>query len=384
MRVALTILTGIAAVCRLEALEPPRVFQVSTGAAPAALEVDPTRGTLYALGEQGLVTAVVETTRRRTLFAVSPNARDLAVDSGSGKVYVSGGPLPIESGHGGRITALDPSSGESIVAFVQLPGALAVNSTTHRVYVTKPSLIPHTGIGSNSVVVLDGATLAGHEIRITAARSWALGLDEPHDRVYVATATDTFFTPAPVTVIDGATERMADIELGCWSNDVAVDAARSRAWFRCFSEPAVFLVDGDPLAGTARVLVFPLGEMPIRLAVNPTTGRLYVALEDRAAVLEIDADRRILEEIAVGAPANGLAVNSSTNTIFATHPLAGTVTLIDGDSHELLEVYVGAGSGDVVVDAARDIAWVATTTGVTGLYGPTAPCLHCPRVVERP
>src|SRR5262249_35875822 len=132
------------------------------------------------------------------------------------------------------------------------------------------------------------------------------------------------------------------------------------------------------------VLAFPILGLPTRLAVNPANGRLYVAVYEQPLVLEIDPDKREVREISIPGEASDLAVNPKTNVIYATHSSAGTVTLIDGESDDLLEVCVGMGSGRLALDAERDISWIATGTGVAGLYGPAAPCLHCTHVVERP
>ena len=376
------VLTLFAAV-DLCALEPPRVITVSTAAVPAGLAVDPARGVVYTADSDGLVIAIDEITRRATHFVISVNPVELAVDTLSGTVYVLGGPTPFAI-YDPPVTSLDPTSGASMMNSVLQPGSIAVNSTAHRVYVTRPYNVLHSGFGSYSLTVLDGLTLADHDVRITAARSTAVGVDELHDRVYAATGSDFSYSPSPVAVIDGTTEQTADVELGCQSIDVVVDAARSRAWFRCVATRSVYLVEGDPLAHTGRVIDFPIDGEPAHLAVNPTTGRLYVALQGRAVIAEIDADGRRIEEISIAEPAKKLAVNPVTNVIYAVLGSASKVTLVDGKSHEVVAMPVGEGASDIVVDVARDIAWIATSTGLTGLYGPTAPCLHCTRVVERP
>src|SRR5262245_6033902 len=121
-RALLALAIAMTATVPLPALQPPRIYSVSTGEPPIDLGVDLTRGTIYVLGQQGLVTAGDETARRKSEFTITPNALYLAIDSISSLVYVSGGNLPLEGEFGGRVTALDPASGEAIIGGVWLPG----------------------------------------------------------------------------------------------------------------------------------------------------------------------------------------------------------------------------------------------------------------------
>jgi DNA-binding beta-propeller fold protein YncE len=376
-------LVGIAVAARLLAVEPPaRIFELATDSAPLALAANPTTGKVFSLDTGQLLTVIDEVTRRRSLLAVAPGSGAIAADSETGWVYVTG--IGNFYPYTGQMTALDPTTGDSTVVEALYLGSPSVNSITNRVYVTMPDFARYPfGTGFHTIAVFDGATLARHDVTITGPRSQALAVDELHDRIYVATLTDSSLSPTPLTVVNGQTEQTTDVSIGCQSSNVVADPSRSRAWVGCYDSPKIIMVEGDALAAE-----FPLDGTPKYIAVNPTTGRLYVALDYHDSLIEIDPDAGPnpgkTRQILLPEPATGLAVNPQTNTIYAIHASASTVTLVDGDSHDSIEVEVGSGASAVVVDATRDITWIATAVGVTGLYGPTAPCSRCTRDVYRP
>lgn len=286
---------------RLEAAQPDvRVFRLAGGTSPLALSLNPVNGVLFALESGGRLSMVDELTLQRTVFTVPSDSFAIATDIVSGKVYVAS--IDYAAAAWGEMTALNPVNGDRASVPVAFLGFPTVNSTTHRVYATMPYYPYHTGVGLNGILSFDGATLAHHEVSVTGPRTHAIAVDEIHDRVYVVSWPDTIFGPGPLTIVDGATETTKHVPIGCLPSTVVVDSGRRRGWVGCTDTASVLMIDGDNLTAT-----FAVGGSPTYLAVDPTTGRLYVALEGQARLVEIDPDATpvpgALRDISLGEPA---------------------------------------------------------------------------------
>ena len=84
-------------------------------------------------------------------------------------------------------------------------------------------------------------------------------------------------------------------------------------------------------------------------AVNPVTGKIYVADSGSASVTVIDGTTYGTATVAVGTAPSALAVNPVTNKIYvANNDSAGSVTVIDGTTNRTTLVAAGSSphSGD--------------------------------------
>ena len=323
-RLVLTFLVVLLGVDRLAAVEPPgRIVNMETGSAPIALALNPTTGQLFVLLPEGQLMVIDEVTRQTSAIVLPTNSFALAVDSSANHLYASsfaegytGDPL------GGGLTVVDLTTGLTDFAVDSDLGVPVVNSSTHRVYVTRPSYVSHTGLGWHDVAVYEGVTLAKHGIRISGSRTVALAVDESDNRIYVAALGDATEQSDALTIVDGATEQPVDVEAGCptgfpgasGTNNVAVDSKAHRVWVTCLADPRMLMVNADSL----EVSAYPLEGVPTLFAVNPASHKLYVALDGLSTLTEIDPASSTVREISMP-PVSGLAVNPRTNTIYAAH-----------------------------------------------------------------
>jgi DNA-binding beta-propeller fold protein YncE len=371
----------MAVATRLESAQPDvRVFQLAGGTSPLDLGLNAVNGQLFALESGGRLSIIDEFTRHRTVFTVPTDSFAITVDIVTGKVYVTS--IDPAAAASGQMTAINPANGERTTVPAAFLGFPTVNSTTNRLYATMPYYPYHSGVGLNGILSFDGATLAHHEVSVTGPRTHAIAVDEIHDLVYVVSWPDTIFGPGPLSIVDGATETTRDVPIGCLPSTVVVDSARSRGWVGCTDTASVLMIDGDGLTAT-----FAVGGSPTYLAVDPATGRVYAALDGQPGLVEIDPDAPpvpgALRHIPLSEPAAGLGLDTERGAIYASQATAGIVVRVDGATYEQIEISVGVGAAELVVDSTRNIVWVGTSAGVTGIYGAGAPCFRCTRTVQR-
>jgi YVTN family beta-propeller protein len=239
-------------------------------------------------------------------------------------------------------------------------------------------------VGSHHVTVLDGDSQETHSI--TTGSNPIVAVDEVHNRIYAVNLGDTFSISNTVTVIDGANEKTQNLVVGSQPAGIAVDPSRNRAWVTNLGgvdPPGVSVIEKS-----AHFAVFHIAldhhSIPLEVAINPTTNKVFVALRESPRLIEIDGSTFEQRSIPIGvAPASRIAVDHVHNTIYALQGSAETLTVINGESFETQTVPVGRDPIDVVVDADRDTAYVSNSGDgtITVVEGAEAPCFRCPRVV---
>lgn len=361
-----------------------RAINVSLGSTPDAIALNPiTHQVIVSTPLTNSLVEIDEITRRRitiplpsTPFTISPGSHFAAGDPTRNRAFLS----TLDAANG-RVYVVDLDSGDTQTVTIGFPGRPVVNTTTDKVYLTQPFYVPHSGIGFSGIVVIDGATLEWHRIG-SGIRPVSIAIDEVRNRIYAANAGDTNTESRILTVIDGGSEKSMSVSVGLEPLDVAVDPIANLVFVANFGSRSVSIVDGSNLEVTS----VAIPDNPQHLAANPSTGKLYVATLSAAAVLELDEVTHQVTEIPVGSPVGPIAVDPVSNTIYATHFANGsgsTISVIDGATHATEEFSAGFLPEEVVVDPGLDSAWVGNfgDMTVTGIYGPHAPCYHCPRIV---
>ncbi|HMJ05920.1 MAG TPA: hypothetical protein VK474_06655, partial [Chthoniobacterales bacterium] len=160
-----------------------------------------------------------------TSFPTFNSVTGLAVNPVTGKIYVSGRP------NGGKVQIFDGTnfSSRGIVDAGAVPGPMAVNTATNKIYVA------NTGAGSvdNSVTVINGATDA---IETTLSNTSAnngdavsdVAVDPTTNTIYVADNSNGFDATGRITIFNGASNSFQQqIEVGRYPSGLAFNS-RSR------------------------------------------------------------------------------------------------------------------------------------------------------------
>ncbi|HEX5505612.1 MAG TPA: choice-of-anchor D domain-containing protein [Thermomicrobiales bacterium] len=271
------------------------------------------------------------------------------------------------------LTALGGRAAPAVVATIPVgaePFAIAVNPTTNRIYVPNVSI---TGPGGSVISVIDGATntVVATISLGTSSQPQGVAVNPTTNRVYT-TYYDSGTNSTIVVVIDGATNTVtttipingASACCGLNPFDVAVDPTTNRVYVAVQGgSPGVAVIDGAANTVTTTV---PLPGPAVSVAVNLATNRVYATYQ---AVPTPPA-----------VPTLALAViDGGTNTVVTSVPLPGTSSFAYGVAVNPImnRVYVtsattagpGASGNLIVLDGGSNaiIATVPLTTDPIGV-----------------
>ncbi len=106
-------------------------------------------------------------------------------------------------------------------------------------------------------------------------------------------------------------------------------------------------------AAVTTLTLEPDGSQPVALAVNPSSGRIYVANAGSDNVSVIDgASSAVIATIAVGSSPRGIAVDAEANRVYVANSGSNEVTVINGESHEVVATHpVGKEPWGIAVDS---------------------------------
>jgi YVTN family beta-propeller protein len=121
---------------------------------------------------------------------------------------------------------------------------------------------------------------------------------------------------------------------------VAVDPSRDLIYVPTgyFFGAGVEVVDGDRNSPTFNNVLahipLPTDSVPLEIAMNPNSNRVYIGDDNSSRVLVIDGSTNtLMAAIPVGPHPRGLAVNSATNRIYVDVPDTNSVVVINGDTN---------------------------------------------------
>ncbi len=299
---------------------------VTTGLTPIALAVNPVTNQIYVANrgcvgfqifchDGGDVTVIDGATNGATQVGDSnaSNPESIAVNPVTNSVYVAN--------HSGSVTVIDGAS-NSITRTIANPGAanlaggaMAVNSTTNKIYVTfglSNQIVTPNPVPPGNVAVIDGVSNVATLIQDpNAVAPVAVAVNPVTNKIYVANrGNSSLSNNGNITVIDGTTNATTTI--------------------------------ADPGA---------IG--PTAVAVNTATNKIYVANKDDAA-MDQDGGVTVIDG-ATNAVVNvkdpnavalhGVAVDETANKVYvanggsgAMSANTGNVTVIDGASNTTITV----------------------------------------------
>ncbi len=252
--------------------------------------------------ESGDVAVIDGTSNATAVVHVGGTVQAVAVDPSNGKAYVT------SSSRTG--TVIDgTSNATATVAVGQVWGAPAVNPVTNKIYVGTDA----------GVVAIDGATNATATVH--AAAGATLAVDPAANRIYASGG-------GGLTVIDATTNgTIADIPLGHdGGGSLAVNAKTHKVYVLDVNYPnpgSVTVVDGTTLATTA----VAVGRSPTEIVVDESANAAYVLDLDSSDVVRIDGANQATAFSLPGALPL-IAVNPATGKLYvaAGGPKAGRVS----------------------------------------------------------
>ncbi len=250
---------------------------------------------------------------------------------------------------------LDQNRVDRAVTIGPDPHNLVVDEDAGRVYVTL-----HGGTSTlrgDAVAVLDA--LEG-----TVLAQWPTGpfpaqidFDAKLGRLYVVNEGDS--TVSLLDTADGATVHR--VKMPGQATDVAASPASGRAYVTTWISGGLVVVDGRGGDILAQV---PAGQMPLRVAVNPRTERVYAADgtapgADRGYLWTIDGRSGAAASRPFGALPLGVTADAEADEVLVTDARLGTLAVLDGSGQELRWLgAVGAAPHSIVVSRALGRAYV--------------------------
>jgi YVTN family beta-propeller protein len=125
--------------------------------------------------------------------------------------------------------------------------------------------------------------------------------------------------------------------------------------------------------GQTLVTTVTVGANPVAVAVNTTTGKVYVANQDSNTVTVIDGATNNPVNVPTGAGPAAVAVNPLTNSIYVANGDAGTLTVIDGATNHTSTITAGSGAGAIAINLSTNMVYVANGAAntVTAIDGAT-------------
>ena len=117
---------------------------------------------------------------------------------------------------------------------------------------------------------------------------------------------------------------------------------------------------GQSISASITPTTVTVGTNPQGVAVNPVTGKTYVANYNSGWVTVFGGPVGSYNIYSVGAHPDAVAVDPATNKIYVTNDSStGTVSVIDGSTNAVTSVSVGANPGALAVDPVTNKIYVA-------------------------
>lgn len=198
----------------------------------------------------------------------------VAINEDTGHVYVA-------DWRDGTVTVLDANG--NVLDTINLPTrptAVAVNTTTNKIYVATNECPTCFDPVSNNIIVIDGAT---NQVVTTitdpnAADPSSVAVNPISDTIYVTNGQSN-----NLTVIDGASDSVsATLSAGLSPSSVAVDPQTNLIYIansgnHDFNQHGTVTVINGTTNATTTTLTDSNMPYPFRIAVNSTTNKIYVA-----------------------------------------------------------------------------------------------------------
>jgi YVTN family beta-propeller protein len=239
------------------------------------------------------------------------------------------------------------------------PGAIAVNSTTNKVYVANTGAT--TGLPA-TVSVIDGSTNTVTATVTVGAYPVAVAVSEALNQIYVANRTSN-----TVTIIDGTTNATTTVPVGSLPVSVTVNTANQDVYVANTGNNTVSIISGTGVSHTIAT-----SPNPGAVAVDPVSNRVYVGNVNWATtgttITAVGGDTYTSASVPVNVNPTAIVANPKTNLVYVVNSASHNVSVIDGSNPNLpiigtLATPAGYTPVAVVANPLNSKIYVASTTG---------------------
>jgi YVTN family beta-propeller protein len=125
---------------------------------------------------------------------------------------------------------------------------------------------------------------------------------------------------------------IADIKVGKIPVDIAVNPTTNKVYVANRDSNTLSVIDGKTNSNATKNI--QVGAKPIRIAVNPTTNKIYVANYGDGTVSVIDGNTNsVIANLTIGGRLFAVAVNPNTNKVYVANDDSNFVYIIDGNEN---------------------------------------------------
>jgi len=158
-----------------------------------------------------------------------------------------------------------------------------------------------------------------------------LAADRKTNRIYVSNQLDN-----TVSVIDGATNRvLATISVGRYPNGIAVNSRTNMIYVANLASGSLSIINGASLTASK----VSLHSCPAKVAINASTNRVYVTIEDQNGFLDVidGNERKVVASVPLPPYPLSVAVDTASNQIYVSDFLCGCgqISVVDGKTNQL-------------------------------------------------
>lgn len=146
--------------------------------------------------------------------------------------------------------------------------------------------------------------------------------------------------------------------------EIAVNLNTNRIYSCNLSSNSLSVINGKTQTLITNVNV---GESPRSVAINTMTNTIYVANKGSNSVSVINGETNtVTSTISVEQSPFGIAVNLNTNKVYVSNESSNTVSVIDGSSNSVIKsISVGEAPEEVIVNVDKNKIYVANTNSNT-------------------
>ena len=271
---------------------------------------------------------------------ISGPAYGLAINSKTNKIYLSVLSLQktfeqIQStGTSEEVIIIDGATDTISTSFAIQPVIMSqdvgldVNSETNKLYISNQInnriLIVDTNSPQNGVI----NTVTGLGFESATLMGTSLAVNSKTNKVYIV--DDSSSLAHSLYILDGLDNMLTSIPLSLGSpQGIGIDIENNKIFIPKFNPSTLAVIDGG--TNTESANIFTIADSPKKVAINPTTNKVYVVDELKNSITIIDETKNeITGSIMVGNSPFGVAVNSTTNKIYVTNSGSDNVSVIDG------------------------------------------------------
>jgi YVTN family beta-propeller protein len=218
-------------------------------------------------------------------------------------------------------------------------------------------------LGLATLLLISGLSPQAFPQRVIATiavgnRPIYLAVDPTTNRIYVSNQADD-----TVSVIDGTSNTvLAVVNVGHFPNGIAVNPKTNTIYVANLTSGTLSIINGTTLTTST----LWLGPNPAKVAVNTSTNRVYVTLENQNGALDVVDGRKHKIIASIGLPPFPLsvAIDRRSNQVYVADFLCGCgqVSVIDGKTNEPVNTIALPGSSMVVgvaVDLKNEFGYAA-------------------------